>query len=496
MNFYSTEDVTKKVSFSEALTQGISSEGGLFVPEELPKISSEEIESMLEMSYDERANLILGKFATDFSAEEIAECTKKAYSRFDGEPAPLVKIDDGIYLLELFHGPTLAFKDIALTLFPNMLAKAREKVGMKEEVLILVATSGDTGKAALEGFKDIDGIKILVFYPNDGVSNMQKLQMTTQKGSNVGVAAIEGNFDNCQSGVKEIFGDKAFEAEILKRGYKFSSANSINLGRLLPQVVYYFSSYLDLVYDEEIQMGDEVNFTVPTGNFGNILAGYYAKKMGLPVKKFICASNSNNVLTEFFNTGRYDAKRNFYKTMSPSMDILISSNLERLLFLVSGNDDKLTKERMQTLKATGEFKVTTKELDELNEFIYAGAASEDDTAKTISLFYEEYGYALDPHTAVGVYAQDEYAVQQNDFTNMIVISTASPYKFNQDVLKAIGGKINDNAFKNLKTLNSLTAVDIPEALANLEFEDVRFKNVYEVSQMKQSVQDFLDGKIG
>ncbi|MEG2117483.1 MAG: threonine synthase, partial [Clostridia bacterium] len=265
------------------------------------------------------------------------------------------------------------------------------------------ATSGDTGKAALEGFKDIDGIKILVFFPSDGVSDMQKLQMTTQEGDNVGVAAIEGNFDNCQTGVKEIFADKAFEAEILKRGFKFSSANSINLGRLLPQVVYYFSSYLDLVYDDEIEMGEEINFTVPTGNFGNILAGYYAKKMGLPVKKFVCASNSNNVLTDFFNLGKYDAKRKFFKTMSPSMDILISSNLERLLFLISGNDDKLTKERMETLKATGEFSISNKELAELNEFIYASAASDEDTSRTISLFYEEYGYALDPHTAVGVY---------------------------------------------------------------------------------------------
>lgn len=495
MQFISTRDSSKKVTFSEALTQGLSVEGGLFVPESMPEISQEEFESMLEMSYDERANLILGKFATDFTADEIAECTAKAYAKFDGEPAPLVKIDDGIYVLELFHGPTLAFKDMALTLFPQMLAKAREKVKMKEKILILVATSGDTGKAALEGFKDIEGIQILVFFPQEGVSQMQKLQMTTQEGENVGVIGIEGNFDDCQTGVKEIFGDKDFEREILKQGYNFSSANSINLGRLLPQIVYYFSSYLDLVYDEDISMGDEINFAVPTGNFGNILAGYYAKEMGLPIKKLVCASNSNNVLTEFFTTGKYDAKRNFFKTMSPSMDILISSNLERLLYEVCGKNDETIKERMVSLKENGNFKVTTKELDILNETFFPSCANEDDTRKTISLFYEEYGYALDPHTAVGVYCQDEYAVQKGDYTNMVAIATASPYKFCQDVLSAIGGKLNDNAFKNAKTLNSLTAVDVPTAISNLEFEDVRFTKVCKVSQMKQGVLDFINGEI-
>ncbi len=496
MNFISTRNKLNKVTFSEAITKGISEEGGLFVPESFPEITNAEMQQMIDMSYDERANLILSKFMTDFTMEEIAECTKNAYSRFDGDPAPVVKIDEGVYLLELFHGPTLAFKDMALTLFPHVLSKAREKVGMKEEILILVATSGDTGKAALEGFKDVAGIKILVYYPNDGVSPMQRLQMATQEGNNVGVVAMNGNFDNCQTGVKEIFTDKAFEEEIHSLGYKFSSANSINLGRLLPQVVYYFSSYIDLVSDDEISMGDEINFTVPTGNFGNILAGYYAKLMGLPVNKFVCASNSNNVLTDFFNEGKYDANRQFYKTISPSMDILVSSNLERLLFLMSGNDDELIKSRMNDLKTTGVFEISDKEREDLAKIIYSASATEEDTENAIALFYDEYGYCLDPHTAVAVFCEDQYVIETGDETEMVVVSTASPFKFSQDVLSAIRVKPSDDPFKNAKTLRTHSAMDIPEAISNLEFEDIRFSDVYEIADMKKSVKDFIEGKIG
>ena len=496
MNYISTRDITQKVSFSKAILQGLSKEGGLFVPETFPIITESEFAEMLEMSYDERANLILSKYMTDFDIEEIAECTKNAYDRFEGDPAPVVKIDDGIYLLELFHGPTLAFKDMALTLFPQILAKARIKEGQKEKILVLVATSGDTGKAALEGFKDIDGIKILTFFPEDGVSPMQKLQMTTQEGDNVGVVAVKGNFDNCQTGVKEIFQDKDFESEIGKEGYVFSSANSINLGRLLPQIVYYFSTYSDLVSDGEIEMGETINFSVPTGNFGNILAGYYAKEMGLPVGKFICASNSNNVLTDFFIDGKYDANREFFKTMSPSMDILISSNLERLLFLASGGNSDSIKARMDQLKETGVFETTAEERAFFNTHFYASCATEEDTARTIALFYDEYGYALDPHTAVGVFSQDEYVVDENDFDNVVVISTASPYKFSHDVLRAMKAKVSDDPFKNAKTLRNKTAVEIPTNIANLEFEDVIFTDVFEVSEMKKAVSLFIKGEIG
>ncbi len=496
MNFISTRDVTEKVSFSKAILQGLTSEGGLFVPETFPTITKAEFAEMLDMSYDERANLILSKYMTDFKIEEIAECTKIAYDRFEEDPAPVVKIDEGVYLLELFHGPTLAFKDMALTLFPQILAKARVKEGQKEDILVLVATSGDTGKAALEGFKDIHGIKILTFFPEEGVSPMQKLQMTTQDGENVGVVAVKGNFDNCQTGVKEIFQDKEFEREVAKNGYVFSSANSINLGRLLPQIVYYFSTYADLVSDGEIEMGDSINFSVPTGNFGNILAGYYAMEMGLPVKKFICASNSNNVLTEFFTEGKYDANREFFKTMSPSMDILISSNLERLLFQASGCDSESIKLRMEQLKETGKFEATAKEMAFFDKYFYATSADEEDTARTINLFYDEYGYALDPHTAVGVFCQDEYVVEESDYDNLVVIATASPYKFSHDVLKAIKAKVSDDPFKNAKTLRSKTAVEIPKNIANLEFEEVRFTDVFEVSEMKKAVLSFIKGEIG
>lgn len=494
MQFISTRNKNVKLSFSEAITKGISSDGGLFVPESFPLISSSEMEEMLDMSYDERANLILGKYMTDFTKEEIAQCTKKAYERFDGDPAPLVKMDDGIYLLELFHGPTLAFKDIALTLFPQVLSIARKKVGMKEDILILVATSGDTGKAALEGFKDVEGIKIVVFYPSEGVAYMQKLQMSTQKGNNLYVAAVKGNFDNCQTGVKEIFANKDIEKEFLKYGYCFSSANSINLGRLLPQVVYYFSAYLDLVSSDEISMGDKINFTVPTGNFGNILAGYYAMKMGLPVNKFICASNSNNVLTDFFLSGRYDSNRKFYKTMSPSMDILISSNLERLLFEGSDRSDEEVKNKMADLKKQGVFEISKNELDFFDKYIYAGMATEEDTKRTIGLFFEEYGYPLDTHTAVGVYVSDSYAVDENDFLPMVIVSTASPYKFTDSVLNAIGEKVTDDSFINAKTLKKVSATDIPDAITSLENAEIRFSDVYEISDMINAIRKFVEKK--
>ncbi len=495
MRYISTRNKNDIATFSEAIVRGLSKDGGLYVPETFPQVSQDEMNEMLSMNYDERANLILSKFMPDFTMEEIAECTAKAYDKFDGETAPVVKMDEGLYLLELFHGPTIAFKDMALALFPHVLSKAKKKVGINEEIVILVATSGDTGKAALEGFKDADGIKILVFYPTGGVSNMQKLQMSTADGKNVGVASIKGNFDDAQTGVKEIFENSELKEMMKEKGYIFSSANSINLGRLLPQVVYYFSAYLDLVGSNEIEMGDEVNFTIPTGNFGNILAGYYAKQMGLNIKKLVCASNQNNVLTDFFSSGKYDAKRKFYKTISPSMDILVSSNLERLLFEISGRDDKLTFERMKDLKSKGDYTISKEEMDKISGLFYASFSSEEDTEVTISQFYDEYGYALDPHTAVGVYVSDTYCATKNDYDPMIILSTASPFKFNDYVLKALRAKVTDDPFKNAKTLKNMSAMDIPEAISELQTKEVRFNKIYEKEELVKALNDFLDGKL-
>lgn len=491
MQYISTRNKNNKVSFSEALVKGISEDGGLFVPESFPQISDLDLNEMLEMTYEERVVKILSLFATDFSDEELSSAARSAYSRFDGDSAPVVKMDDGIYLLELFHGPTLAFKDMALTLFPQLLSVAKKKVKEDKDILILVATSGDTGKAALEGFKDVNGIKIMVFYPSEGVSAMQKLQMSTQSGENVYVAAIKGNFDNCQTGVKEIFADDEFKSICDENNVVLSSANSINLGRLLPQIVYYFSAYLDLVSSSEITIGDKVNFSVPTGNFGDILAGWYAYKMGLPVGKLLCASNSNNVLTDFFLTGKYDKNRSFYKTISPSMDILVSSNLERLLFEVSGRDDKYIAKLMSELKESGVFEVTSEQLSVMTEVIYAGMATEEDTKRTIGMFFDEYAYPLDPHTAVGVYVSDNYSVDESDYLPMVILSTASPYKFSQSVINAIGKKTSGDPFKDANTLQRMSAMEIPSAISELKNKEVRFTEVYEISEMRKAIENFI-----
>lgn len=491
MQYISTRNKNNKVSFSEALVKGISEDGGLFVPESFPQISDLDLNEMLEMAYEDRVVKILSLFATDFSEEELSSAARSAYSRFDGDPAPVVKMDDGIYLLELFHGPTLAFKDMALTLFPQLLSVAKKKIKEDKDILILVATSGDTGKAALEGFKDVDGIKIMVFYPSEGVSAMQKLQMSTQSGENVYVAAIKGNFDNCQTGVKEIFADSEFKSICDENNVVLSSANSINLGRLLPQIVYYFSAYLDLVSSSELTIGDKVNFSVPTGNFGDILAGWYAYKIGLPVGKLLCASNSNNVLTDFFLTGKYDKNRSFYKTISPSMDILVSSNLERLLFEVSGRDDKYIAKLMSELKESGIFEITSEQLSDMTEVIYAGMATEEDTKRTIGMFFDEYAYPLDPHTAVGVYVSDNYSVDESDYLPMVILSTASPYKFSQSVINAIGKKTSGDPFKDANTLQRMSAMEIPSAISELKNKEVRFTEVYKISEMRKAIENFI-----
>jgi len=394
--------------------------------------------------------------------------------------------------MELFHGPTLAFKDVALTLLPYLLRKGCDISGINEEVLILVATSGDTGKAALEGFKDQKGIKIMVFFPSEGVSDMQKAQMCTQEGDNVNVVAVKGNFDDCQTAVKKIFSSKDFNAKLKEKGVVLSSANSINFGRLAPQITYYFSAYCDLVSSGEIELGDKVNFVVPTGNFGNILAGYYAKRMGLPVDKLVCASNSNNVLTEFFVSGEYDANREFFKTMSPSMDILVSSNLERLIFELSDRNPDLTASRMDDLKKQGKYNVTGDELDKLGEEFYADFCDEEECLATINDFYEEYGYVLDPHTAVAVKTAQSFLSFTDNTNATVVLSTASPYKFTQSVLKGLTDKTEKDAFRGADKLYNLTAMPIPEQISMLKQKAKRFTTVIEKTETENAVKEFIN----
>ena len=495
MKFISTRG-GECVTGAQAIARGIAADGGLFVPETFPEVTRAELSEMLSMSYAERAAAVLHKFLDEYDYEGLKAACEEAYSRFeDGDAAPLVKIDAGLYMLELFHGPTCAFKDLALTLLPYLLRKGCDIAGVKEKVLILVATSGDTGKAALEGFKDADGIKIMVFYPSDGVSKMQKLQMATQEGSNVNVLAVRGNFDECQSAVKKIFTSEQCKAELKEKGYILSSANSINFGRLAPQIAYYFSAYLDLVSSGQIETGEPVNFAVPTGNFGNILAAYYAKRMGLPVGKLICASNKNNVLTDFVRTGVYDRRREFFKTMSPSMDILISSNLERLLFELSGREPQRVKLRMDKLKEDGVYEIYDEEKEEISKLFYADYCGEDETVETIYEFFEEYQYPMDTHTACAMYAAANYMEKEKDHdTPMVVVSTASPYKFPQDVMYALTGNDIKDSFKAIKHLNLTTAMKVPKNLAGLRDKKVRFDIVADKDKLYPEVLKFAEKK--
>ena len=505
MYFISTRG-GEKVTGAQAIVQGLAKNGGLFVPETFPTISAEEMEKMSEMTYPERAAFVLGKYLGDELGDEfLKESCAKAYATFEGDdPAPLVKVDGNLFVLELFHGPTCAFKDMALTVLPYLLKKSMEVTGIKDEVLILAATSGDTGKAALEGFRDVAGTKVAVFYPDEGVAKMQRLQMCTQDGNNVFVAAVKGNFDDCQRAVKRMFASDDFNAQLAKKGVRLSSANSINFGRLAPQIAYYFSAYLDLVTSGQIEMGDKIDFTVPTGNFGDILAGWYAKQMGLPVRKFVCASNRNRVLADFFRKGVYDVKRNFFRTMSPSMDILVSSNLERLLFEISGRNAKLTAERMQSLAEKKEYSITEKEKGILDEEFFGGFASEDDTVEAMYEIFDEYGYAMDTHTGVGlaVYMQYKDTLEKKDEevidkTPMVVLSTANPYKFPQDVLYALSGNDVKDCFKGIKRLNLLTAMKPPKSLMEIRYKPIRFKGVVsnDLNEMGSAILHFADGNI-
>ena len=475
MNYVSTRDTAVKVTASQAITKGISSEGGLFVPENLPKVAMSEIEKIAGLDYIGRAKAILSLFLTDFTETEVDSCVKGAYETgFSSEKvAPLAKIEDGVHILELFKGPTCAFKDMALQILPRLLTVSSGKAAKGTKIVILVATSGDTGKAALEGFKDVENTQILVFYPSDGVSPMQKLQMCTQEGNNVAVCAIEGNFDDAQSGVKRIFTDKEIAAKLAENSMAFSSANSINWGRLCPQIVYYFSAYCDLLAGGEIKAGDAINIVVPTGNFGNILAAYYAKEMGLPVKKLICASNSNSVLTEFLTTGVYNRNREFFTTISPSMDILISSNLERLLYSMAGSENVTA--WMKQLSENGKYEVDAETLAKIKAEFAAGCCNDDETKATIAKIFNEKKYLCDTHTAVAVKVYYDYKAETGDSTPAVIASTASPFKFSAAVLEAVDGK-NDNLdeFEMVERLAEVTGESCPEQLANLREKAVRF----------------------
>jgi len=493
MQYISTRNKNINVSGAEAVVQGLSAEGGLFVPCEFPKISLNEINDFGQLEYNELASAIISKFLPQLS-DKLPEYCAAAYSRFDGYPAPLLKIEDSFYL-ELFHGPTYAFKDIALTLLPHLLVGSKKELGKTEKTLILVATSGDTGKAALEGFKDVDGTSVLVFYPDGGVSNLQKLQMQTQQGGNVKVVAIKGNFDDAQNAVKEIFLSKDIAKELAKKGVELSSANSINFGRLVPQIVYYFSSYTELVLSKQIKLGDKINFCVPTGNFGNILAGYYAYKMGLPINKLICASNQNNVLTDFILNGRYDIKaREFFKTTSPSMDILISSNLERLIFELSGRDDKLTLQRMENLKKGGSYNISESELKKLKELFYSAFAAEQEVNETINEIFDDSGYIIDTHTAVAVKAYNDYKKATGDKTKTVIVSTASPYKFTNSVLEALGEKVSKSDQQNVYALEEITALPIPESLEELFTLKAIHKEIADKTETSKKVLEFALSK--
>lgn len=493
MNFVSTRG-GEKVTGARAIVKGLSENGGLYVPEKFPEVSVEELESMLSMSYPERAAEILFKYLDDYDKEELLSACEKAYAKFEGgDAAPLVRIDDGVYILELWHGPTCAFKDMALTLLPYLLRKGCDICGIKEKVLILVATSGDTGKAALEGFKDAEGVDIMVFYPNDGVSKMQKLQMCTQEGSNVNVVAVKGNFDDCQTAVKEIFSGEEYNRVLKEKGVVLSSANSINFGRLAPQIAYYFSAYLDLVSGGQISMGEEIDFTVPTGNFGNILAAYYAKRMGLPVRRLHCASNLNKVLTDFLATGEYDAHREFYKTTSPSMDILVSSNLERLLFEISGRNFELTAERMKALSKDGKYSVTSDELAAIREVFDGGYASDEECVEAMYDVFIDVGYTMDTHTGCAMkVALDWFEKNKKDKTNMVIVSTANPYKFPQDVLYAVTGNDVKDSFKGIKRLHAATAMAVPRSLLTLRDKPVRFTKVADSKKLFEEVLSFVE----
>lgn len=495
MKYYSTRNKSLAVNAPYTIVNGISKEGGLFVPASLPDISNK-LGSYVKMSYTELATEILSLFLEEFSKDDIAKMVNETYTcaAFGSSSiTPIKRIAPDLYSLELWHGPTLAFKDIALQLLPRLLTESLKKTEHEKEALILVATSGDTGKAALEGFAGVPGVKLVTFYPHGGVSDMQYRQMATQQGDNVLVVAVEGNFDDTQTGVKKIFVSLEANQTVYDLGYTFSSANSINWGRLLPQIVYYFSAYKQMIDARAIEYGDKINVTVPTGNFGDILAAYYAKMMGLPIKKLICASNKNDVLVDFFNTRTYNSKRKFYKTISPSMDILVSSNLERLVFEATGRDDVRTAQLMKELSGEGKYTITPKEAETIDMF-FSDYCSDENTKKTIKDVWDKYGYLIDPHTAVGQYVYSRYLEVTGDYTPVVVVSTASPYKFGEDVLSAIMGQesvLGLNEFEIADKLAKTTGTKVPEQILKLKDAPILHDIVCPKEKMFESVITWL-----
>ena len=494
MRYISTRDNTIQYSASQAIAQGLARDGGLLTPFYIPKLPGKSLEDMRDMAYQQRAVYVMKQYLEEFSVKELTDYANAAYGpdRFDSPAvAPVHTVDSNTHCLELWHGPTCAFKDMALQMLPHLLTASLTKTEETKTVCILVATSGDTGKGALEGFKNVPRTKILVFYPKDGVSEVQELQMVTQEGGNVGVSAVVGNFDDAQTGVKKLFSDESLRQELARRGYFFSSANSINWGRVLPQIVYYISAYCDLLRDEKIAPGQTVNVCVPTGNFGNILAAYYAKEMGLPIDQLICASNSNNVLTEFLREGVYDRNRQFYNTMSPSMDILISSNLERLLLALT-QDPAEVREYMTQLAETGRYKVSGRIQDRLRKRFKGYFCDDQETQRVIRTMFERHGYLIDTHTAVAFSALEQYRRETGDDTPAIVASTASPFKFCNSVLEALGEIGIASGLDALDQLTAKTGQPAPAPLAGLRDKAVRFTRVVEKDHMVDAVLSLLE----
>ena len=489
--YKSTRNSEKTVTASQAILKGLAEDGGLFVPVSIPKLPVS-LGELKNMNYQETAYAVMKEFLTDFTEEELRNCITKAYdSKFDTEDiAPLAKAHDA-YFLELYHGATIAFKDMALSILPHLLTTSAKKNQVKNEIVILTATSGDTGKAALAGFANVEGTKIIVFYPKNGVSKVQELQMVTQKGDNTSVIAIHGNFDNAQSGVKAMFENKKLAKELDQAGYQFSSANSINIGRLVPQIVYYVYAYGKLLQNGEIEEGEEINVVVPTGNFGNILAAYYAKNMGLPIAKLICASNENKVLYDFFQTGTYDKNREFILTTSPSMDILISSNLERLIYQIAGGDAKKDQELMNDLKSKGVYAITEEMKKNLADF-EAGYATEEQVKQTIHDLYTDTGYVIDTHTAVAASVYNEYRKNTGDTAKTVIASTASPYKFARSVMTAIDASYDAmEEFELIDELHKVSQMDIPNAIEEIRNAEIRHTTECDIDQMEVSVKAVL-----
>lgn len=498
MQYQSSRGKTGAVSAARAVIMGIAPDGGLFVPDNVPSINKDILNNMQSWSYQERASYIMQLFLEEFSAQEVNACVYGAYNqeKFDQEEiAPLVELRPGLNILELWHGPTCAFKDMALQILPRLLTCSARKIGEKNDIVILVATSGDTGKAALEGFRDVEGTRIIVFFPQYGVSEVQKLQMITQEGNNVNVAGVLGNFDDAQNGVKTIFTKETVIEKLEENGIKMSSANSINWGRLLPQIVYYFSAYVDLCRRSAIQAGEAINIVVPTGNFGNILAAYYANQMGIPVKRLICAANSNNVLTDFIRTGIYDRNRHFEKTISPSMDILISSNLERLLYELTGHDSGQVSKWMDELKNSGRYEIDAETYRQVQDIFWSDYCTDTETLDTITSVWKEYHYLLDTHTAVALNVYHKYQQQSGDNTCTVIASTASPFKFGSSVAQAILNPelIQDkNEFDTLKVLSAQTGMPIPKGIKDLDKRKVRHDTVTSPAEMEKTVLTFLN----